>query len=144
MALDRVTITIPPDLLKVANGRAKALDRSRSWVVAEALRVYLGFGRGSPRPEGPVVPGPGAGASAVRESAAPVYAAPEVAAEIAEARRRRLAAELSLPPEERLRRAEELGRLGRAMQPRGRRLQMIGFDSYEDYYAWRKIRLVGG
>jgi hypothetical protein len=140
MALDRVTITIAPDLLKAADRRAKALDRSRSWVAAEALRAYLGFGRGSPRPEGPAVPGPGAGASAARESATPVYAA----AEIAEARRRRLAAELSLPPEERLRRAEELGRLGRAMQPRGRRLQMIGFDSYEDYYAWRKIRLVGG
>ena len=140
MALDRVTITIPRDLLKAADRRAKALDRSRSWVAAEALRAYLGSGRGSPRPEGPAVPGPGAGASAARESATPVYAA----AEIAEARRRRLAAELSLPPEERLRRAEELGRLGRAMQPRGRRLQMIGFDSYEDYYAWRKIRLVGG
>jgi heme-degrading monooxygenase HmoA len=48
-----------------------------------------------------------------------------------------------LPPEERLRRAEELGRLARQAQTRGPRKVIIIFDSYEDFYEWRKSRLIG-
>jgi predicted transcriptional regulator len=118
--ITRVTITLPSDLLAAADARARQLDRSRSRVVVEALRTYLAA---------PVVREPGV-----------VYAAREVA----EARRLHLATELRLPPAERLRRAEELGRLGRAAQRRKPRQQIIGFDTYEDYYEWkRKARLVG-
>jgi len=65
------------------------------------------------------------------------------AAEVAEARRRRLRAEAALPPEERLRRAEQLGRLARAVQARRPRSVIIIFESYEDFYEWRKTRLIG-
>jgi hypothetical protein len=65
------------------------------------------------------------------------------AAEVAEARRRRLRSEAALPPEERLRRAEELGRLARQAHARGPRRVIIIFDSYEDFYEWRKSRLIG-
>ncbi|HEY6224515.1 MAG TPA: hypothetical protein VIW26_12075, partial [Gemmatimonadales bacterium] len=58
-------------------------------------------------------------------------------------RRRHLATDLRLSPAERLRRAEELGRLARAAQRRRPRQQIIAFDSYEDYYEWRKTRLIG-
>lgn len=120
--LVRITITLPRDLVAAADARATRLDRSRSWVVAEALQGAL-----SRR------------ATAVREPVS-TYAAHEVA----EARRRHLATDLRLPPDERLQRAEELGRLARSAQRRGTRQQIITFDSYEDYYEWRKTRLVGG
>jgi len=126
----RISITLPRDLLVAADRRAAELERSRSWVLAEAVRSYLGErGAGSVR--------------RVSEAAAPVYAAREVA----EARRRHLVAGLARPPAERLRRAEELGRLAIQAQRREgrgrRRHQIIGFDSYEDYYEWKKARLVG-
>lgn len=120
--LVRITITLPKELLVAADARATRLDRSRSWVVAEALREQLT-----------------GGANTVRDPAV-TYAAREVA----DARRRHLKTDLRLPPEERLRRAEELGRLARSAQRRGPRQQIIGFNSYEDYYEWRKTRLIGG
>jgi hypothetical protein len=65
------------------------------------------------------------------------------AREVAAARRLHAAADLRLSPTERLRRAEELGQLARAAQRRATRHQVIAFDSYEDYYEWKKARLVG-
>jgi hypothetical protein len=97
--------------------------------MAEALRRFLA------EPELRRARGPGR----VSAPNAPVYAASEVA----EARRRHLAAEVALSPAERLRRAEELGRLARQAHPRGRRHQVIGFDSYQDFYQWKKGRLIG-
>jgi len=133
MAYARISITLPEDLLIAADQRAEELERPRSWVVTEALRTY--FARG---PE--VQPGKGSSArSPVSEPAPEPYAAAEVGA----ARLRHLEAELRLPPAERLRRAEALGRLARERQHRGRRHQVIGFDTYEDYYEWKKARLVG-
>ncbi len=120
--LTRITITLPKDLLAAADARARRLDRSRSWVLAEALRVLL-------TERTPVVREP-----------VTAYAAREVE----DARRRHLASDLRLVPGERLRRAEELGRLARSAQQRGPRHQVVAFDSYEDYYEWRKTRLIGG
>jgi hypothetical protein len=79
--------------------------------------------------------------SAVRERASPAYATDDVA----EARRRHIAADLRLSPEQRLRRAEELAHLGKlAGQLRaGGRRQIIGFDTYEDYYRWKQTRRAG-
>jgi hypothetical protein len=122
----RISITLPRDLLVAADRRAAELERSRSWVLAEAVRSYLG--------EREAV-----GGRRVSEAAAPVYAAREVA----EARRRHLVADLALPPAERLRRAEELVRLSRQVHGRRRRQQVIGFDSYEDFYEWKKAHRAG-
>ena len=123
MPIARISVTIPRDVITAADRRARALDRSRSWVVAEALRRFVA----------------GGATAAVHEPVATYRASGEVA----EARRRHLAAELALPPAERLRRAEELGRLARQAWRRGRRQQVIAFDSYEDYYEWSKARRVG-
>ncbi|MHC4236138.1 MAG: ribbon-helix-helix protein, CopG family [Planctomycetota bacterium] len=125
----RITITLPPDLVAAADRRAEDLDRSRSWVVAEALRAHL------LRDE--------AGAASAPAPSVAEPAASYAAAEVAEARRSRLRSEAALPPEERLRRAEELGRLARQAQARGPRRVIIIFDSYEDFYEWRKSRLIG-
>ncbi len=132
MPLERISITIPKDVLEAADRQAAELDRSRSWVVVDALRRYLGSvgaGRSEEQP-----------ARMVREVAPILY----VAGEVAEARLRHLRAELALSPSERLRRAEELGSLARQAQRRGRRQQAIGFESYEDFYEWKKRRLIGG
>jgi hypothetical protein len=132
----RITITIPEELVREADAKAEQLGRSRSWVLAEALRGYL---RGAP-------------SRVVRETATrpyrsnrwgqagpiPVDAAPEVA----ESRRRRLRAELALAPLERLQRAEEIAQLGE-IAPRPRiGAQIVAFDSYEDYYEWKRNRLI--
>jgi len=124
----RISITLPRELVAAADQQARALDRSRSWLVADALRRYLST--------------PAADAASpgrVREAPAVAYAAREVA----EARTRHLAAEMKLPAEERLLRAEQLGQLARQAQRRGRRQQVIAFDTYEDFYEWKKARLVG-
>ncbi len=123
----RVSITVPRDVLAAADKRARALDRSRSWLVAEALRQYLSQA--------------GAGTRPGRVSEAPT--AGNAAREVAEARTARLAADLKLSPEERLRRAEALGRLARRLQPRGRHHQIIAFDTYEDFYQWKKAHRAG-
>ncbi|MBI4420912.1 MAG: CopG family transcriptional regulator [Gemmatimonadetes bacterium] len=131
MAITRTSITIPAPLLGALDRKAKELDRSRSWVIAEAVRRFLAAPTISAKPP-----------PAVRESAAPSYAA---AVDVAAARRHHLATDLTLPLAERLRRTEELGRLGReAQRRRGIRHQVIGFDSYEDYYEWKKKARLGG
>jgi len=128
MALTRISITLPRDVLAAADRRARALDRSRSWLIVEALRAYLATPARSQ-------------SVGVREPDEPVYAVREVA----DARRQHLAADLRRSPAERLQRAEQLTRLARQVRPRrGRRQQVIGFDSYEDFYEWKKARLAGG
>jgi len=134
----RITITIPRELVEAADDKARSLDRSRSWVLVEALRQYLAE-PARPQfvhePEAPPYasrPSPGA------ETTTPVDAAAEVAA----SRLHRLRSELALTPLERLRRAEEVARLGqRSNLPRAG-AQIIGFDTYEDYYEWKKSRLI--
>jgi predicted transcriptional regulator len=114
----RISITLPREVLAAADRRAKELDRSRSWVIAEAIRSY----RSAP-------PGPAE--------------APRGAAEVAAGRRRRLLADLRLAPEERLRRAAALLHLAPGSGTK-RRAQIIGFESYEDFAAWKKARRLEG
>lgn len=114
----RVSITLPREILAAADHYAKALDRPRSWVIAEAIKTYR---------------------TAPDQTAGP----PAGAADVAAARRRHLLTDLRLTPEERLRRAAAL--LGLA--PRSRRsprAQIIGFDSHEEFAAWKKARRLEG
>ena len=52
-------------------------------------------------------------------------------------------ASLALSPADRLRRAESLVSLSRAVHPRARRNQVIGFDTLEDFALWKKARRAG-
>lgn len=112
----RISITLPREILAAADGHAKALDRPRSWVIAEAIRSY-------------------------RSGATGQAVSPTGTAEVAAARRQHLLADLKRTPEERLRRAAALLRLAPGSAA-GRRAQVIGFDSYEDFDAWKKARRV--
>jgi len=129
----RITITIPADLIQAADTKAQSLSRSRSWVLVEALREYLA----APRSDHGV-------GEPVAHPYAASRAAPTVdaAAEVAASRQRRLRAEARLPELERLRRAEELAQLGRRTDHAGASAQIVGFDTYEDYYEWKRNRLI--
>lgn len=125
MALTRISITLPKDLLVAADRRARALDRPRSWVLVEALRAYLRRA-------------PGAG-SAVREPEPPAYAAG-----LGEHRLQQLEADLSLTPEQRVLAAEETARVAEHMRRvRPNRNRVIQFDRYEDYLDWKRREALG-
>ncbi len=125
MSLVRVTCTLPADILKAADRLAKRLDRSRSWVVAEALRRYVSQA-GEPAPS----------ARAVREVAAPPYVAP--APGLGEQRLAQLEADLRLTPEQRVREAEEIVEMAFRLHRPPRAGQVLAFATYEDYLAWKR------
>ena len=116
--LDRITVTLPRDLVARADARARQLDRPRSWVVAEALRSYLGT-------------------FVVREPAPPPSRA-TASAGVGESRLQQLAADLSLTPEQRVREAERVARETELVRgvPRGRGVHF--FDRFEDYLEWKR------
>ena len=112
----RISITLPREVLAAADSQAKALDRPRSWVIAEAIRSY-------------------------RSGLQNQTTAPPGAEEVAAARRQHQLADLKRTPEERLRRAAALLRLAPGSGTGGR-AQIIGFDSDEDFAGWKKARRV--
>src|SRR5256885_13079546 len=85
MALARISITLPKDVLAAADKRARALDRSRSWLIVEAIRAYVA-----------------AAPAQVRETAATPYAATSPG--LGPLRLAQLESDLRLTPE---RRSEE-------------------------------------
>ena len=121
MPYARIAITLPRDVLSTLDRRAKQLDQSRSRVIVAAIRAFL------------AAPAP----ALVRE-AVPAYGTDAFGA----ARSDQLARDLARTPAERLAAAERLARLARTANPRARarrpRQQIIGFDSYEDFYEWKK------
>ena len=121
MPYARIAITLPKDVLSELDRRAKQLDQSRSRAIVAAIRAYLS----APSP------------AVVREGV-PAYGTDAFGA----ARRDQLARDLARTPAERLAAAERLARLARTANPRSRarrpRQQIIGFDSYEDFYEWKK------
>ena len=125
-SLVRTSITIPADVLRLADQLASRLDRSRSWVIGEAVRRM----------------GQADSVAAVREPITNPYAGYEE--EMETARLRRLKADLTATPEERLRDADALVRLGRMVRPPRNRSQIIAFDSYEDYDRWKTTHNAGG
>ncbi|HLZ44515.1 MAG TPA: ribbon-helix-helix protein, CopG family [Gemmatimonadales bacterium] len=120
MPYARIAITLPADILASLDHRAATLDRSRSRVVADAIRAYLR-------------------APAAAREPVPAYGTDAVGA----ARRAQLERDLAHTPAQRLAAAGELARLARSSAPRRRsrrpaRRQIISFDSYEDFYEWRQ------
>src|SRR2546428_3754593 len=115
MAFTRISITLPREVLAAADRRARGLDRSRSWLIVEAIRVYLA---GSP--------------SQVRESAATPYGVPSPG--LGPLRLAQLESDLRLTPERRIRSAEETARLaGCARGAPGPPHHGLSFDPDEDY-----------
>ncbi len=118
----RISITLPQEVLAAADREAKRLDRSRSWVVAEAVRRYV------------------AGPRQVGEPATVPYGA----AGLGPYRAAQLAADLALTPEQRVREAERTRReaeLARGAAPQGSQVRV--FERYEDYLSWQQYEGAG-
>lgn len=110
--------------MQEADRRAAALDRSRSWVVAEALRRYLASITRYPKS--------GDTGMLFRESA------PTYRRGLGEHRLAQLESDLALTPEQRVREAEETLRPTETDE-RGRPGErLLTFDSYEDYLDWKR------
>ncbi len=130
MALSRISITIPGTVLEAADRRASELDRSRSWVVVEALRTFLA-GTGQQDDRHPTSP-------SVTESPAPLPFETASVPGLGASRQAQLQADLRLTPTERVLGAERTARLD---QVRGRVVaadRILSFDRYEDYLDWRR------
>jgi hypothetical protein len=120
MAYARISVTLPKAVLAAADRRAKELDRSRSWVIAEALRDWDGGAAAATPPR------------VVRE-ARPAY---EALPGLGEQRQAQLHADLALTPEQRVIEAE---RTASAASPTGGRWTgVLTFDRFEDYLAWKR------
>ena len=123
MALERISITLPKDVLAAADKRARALDRSRSWLIVEAIRAYVA-----------------AAPARVRETAATPY--PATSHGLGPLRLAQLESDLQLTPERRVRAAEETARLGERVRDArwaGKRPhRVLSFDRYEDYVEWQR------
>jgi predicted transcriptional regulator len=130
MPLIRISITVAKDLVAAADRRARQLDRSRSWVVAEALRAWLRGGEQAAGRREQVSRG------AVREPAAAYSAG------LGEYRLSQLKADLALTPEERVREAERTARADPASRHPPVN-QVLSFDRYEDYLEWKRLRDIG-
>ena len=115
MATIRITVTIPAELVHAADRRAAEEHRSRSWVLAEALRAY------------PTRPARGTPSSAVPAMAG-----------LGPSRQAQLVADLALAPEERVRLAEQTALVSLQHRRPGRRDQVLTFDRIEDFLAWEK------
>ena len=124
MTLARISITIPQPLVAAADRLAAGLQRSRSWVVAEAVRRY------TERAQDEHAQTPG---SLPRVSTRE----PGYRPGLDEQRRARLEADLQLTPEGRVREAETRGRLGESGRGWGWQ-RLLVFDSYEEYLAWKR------
>jgi hypothetical protein len=110
----RISITIPADVLKLADELASRLDRSRSWVIAEAVRCWR------PAPHGGSVP------------------APEWKTPHRSNRHDQLHSDMALSIEARVDAAEDGNRLDRELRPPCRGVRLTLFDRYEDYIDWKK------
>lgn len=116
----RIAISLPSQDLAAADRLAVSLDRSRSWVVAEAIRRY---------------------AAAVHAPAVELAAPPTAAAVsgLSASRIAQLKRDLLLTPEQRVREAQETLRLTELREPQ-RAHQVVVFDKYEDYLQWKRRR----
>jgi len=128
MTIARISITIPRPLVAAADRRAKELDRSRSWVVTEALRQYFGYSE---------PPRAGRRGSTLGEPAAVPYGAPP-AVGLGPHRLAQLEADLALTPTERVREAEQTARVSELRRRGARGNRILTFDHYEDYLEWKR------
>jgi len=108
----RIAVTLPPETLRAADELAALQDRSRSWIVSEAIRQY---------------------AAAQREATKVT----EPAAQLGPSRMEQLRRDLALSPEARILESEELVAVGGAVAERA---VPRSFPSYDAFLTWRRQR----
>src|SRR3989442_14342434 len=120
MAPTRISAPVPCGWLAAADRRGRARDRSRSWLIVDAIRASV------------------AGAqSKVPEPAATPYGVTSPG--LGPLRLAQLESDLRLTPERRIRAADDTTRLGERLRgTRGRPHRILSFDRYEDYVDWKR------
>lgn len=113
--LTRISMTIPPDVLRRADRIAKRAGRSRSWVLTDAVRRLA-----EPAAQAPAMSG----------------TVPRLDA----SRRALLAADLALTPTDRVVAAE---RTAREVPVRRFGALFVTFDRVEDYHEWKRLETLG-
>jgi len=108
----RIAITLPPETLRAADELAARHDRSRSWIVAEAIRQYAASQRGETREEG-------------------------VSKRLGRSRLEQLRRDVALSPEARVLESEEVAAVGGGV---AKPTLPHSFRSYDDFLAWRRQR----
>ena len=126
----RIAITLPEKDLAAADRLARAQDRSRSWVIAEAVRQFAAR-YASGVPEGGVP-------SRVAEPTAAYAVASD--AGLDPSRLAQLVSDMKLTPEQRVLAAEET--LHQVGPLRPRRHHVLAFDRYEDFLDWKKFSAI--
>ncbi|MGH7696256.1 MAG: ribbon-helix-helix domain-containing protein [Gemmatimonadaceae bacterium] len=110
----RIAITLPPRDLSAADRLAREHGRSRSWIIAEAIRRY----------------------AAARESS--TGGTTPSRSGLGTQRLDQLTRDMALTPEARVREADETLRLTRTREPA--RVQLLAFDRLEQYLDWKRRR----
>lgn len=108
----RIAITLPQADLEAADRLASETDRSRSWIVAEALRWYVASRT------------PAAGAESLGAS-----------------RQEQLRRDLSLTPLERVSAAEDGVRTLESRRSDSAWVEPLRFASFDDFLTWRRLRM---
>ena len=125
MPLHRITITIAKSLVHEVDRLARQLDRSRSWVVSDAVRRHVAAAAQA-----------ASGERSVREPESRPYG---VVSGLGPSRQTQLEADLTLTPEERVKAAEQTARVPDLVGPAPSRPdRILFFDSYEDYLDWKR------
>ena len=122
--LTRISMTVPVDLLRKADQAARGLDRSRSWVIAEAIR-RLDLGAAHVVSER---------SAAGYLTTTPLDRGPDPY------RATQLESDLKLTPTERVIAAE---RTAREAPPRAFGRVFVAFDRTEDYLEWKQLEATG-
>ena len=125
----RIAITLPPVVLAAADRRARRLDRSRSWVIAEAIRRFV-----------VEEPSDNSALAPLREHVTGYQAGPT--GDLGTLRLAQLEADLRLTPEQRVVAAEDTGRLARMVRPATGQ-QLLVLDRPEDYLCWKRQDAAG-
>lgn len=115
----RITVTIPEDVLDRADELAAKQRRSRSWVISEAVRTF-----------------------STAESASSRKSPARLTAGLGDQRIQQLEADLRLTPAQRVREAEELFETALKARPQPRYEQVLMFERFEDYLAWKRHDLL--
>ena len=125
----RIAITLPKPDLAAADRLARAHDRSRSWIVAEAIRRFAAAGESPTSSRRTSIPA-GVAEPTLTGVLAPTGLGPS--------RLTQLTRDLALTPEERVRAAEETLRASPGEASRTHRV--VAFDRYEDFLDWQRTR----
>ncbi len=140
MPLDRVTITIPRELVAAADRLARRQDRSRSWVISHLLRQsFAALQTDGPPLSSKVVTRRRNALSGLPSTSAPSFAG---ATGLGASRLAQLKRDLALTAEQRVLEAEETARTSEPDAARHVH-EVVAFDRYEEFLDWQRLRRAG-